>query len=753
MGLVAPFTVEGKVLMRNSFISDKNKIDHKRKWDQPIEHLLCEQWDKFFENLIKLREFEFPRCLKPDDAIGNPMLVIFTDASEMAYGACAYVRWACDGKKQFSAKLIMSKNRIAPRKRMTIPRLELCGAVLGSQLRKFVTTEMDYEFESVVCLTDSTIVRSQIQKESFGFRTFTGMKLGQIQRNSAPQEWLWIPRSVNPADLLTRPTVADADTITYWKEGPDFLKTPFESWPIEAHDIPEEELPDRQTVNMFEAQEEGEEILINLSVIDVERYSCYTKLVKTTAIVLSIAKIQSFKVGNIINDSACFKIAEDTWIRYLQSQLGDKWPLRYRRLGPWKSKESGLIVVGDRLSEMFKTPWNKSELILLPNNRVTYLYVLQTHKEDHTVHATVARVRQKFWIPSLNKMVKKIRKKCTKCRELDAVAIKQKMGSLPIDRLLPSPPFYVTYIDLFGPILIRDTVKGRSRGKAYGVLFNCGTTRAVYIDITDKYDTDSFLLVVRRFVTIHGYPSKFIADHGSQIVAGSKEIKAIVESWDQEKIRKFGLSHGTEWEFTKSADAPWQNGCSESLIRLTKRNIAHSIGTNVLTFNELLTVMFEIAGLLNSRPIGTKPMEDVEDYVCPNDLLMGRASKDVPVGNLDQGQRFLKRLSMCQEIVQQFWKNWQRKYFHTLIIRQRWHTESRNLKIGDIIIIRDHKLPRGQWKFAIVHTATAGKDGRVRDVEVKYKDLRPGVSYCGAPNVIVKRSVHSLILLLPVEEQ
>ena len=416
---------------------------------------------------------------------------------------------------------------------------------------------------------------------------------------------------------------------------------------------------------MFEVEEEENQYVVNLSVIKVERYSCYTKLIKTTAIVLSIAKIASFKVGKVINNSECFKVAEETWIRYLQNEFEDKWPVRFKRLGPWKN-EKGIIVVGDRLSEMFKAPWNQSELTLLPNDsHFTYLYVLQAHKEDHTVHAAIARIRHKYWIPSLTKMVKKIRKSCTKCRALDEEAIKQKMGSLPIERLMPSPPFYVTYIDLFGPILIRDTVKGRCRSKAYGVLFNCGTTRAVYIDITDKYDTDSFLLVVRRFVASHGYPSKFIADHGSQIVSGSKELKAIMESWDTEKIRKFGLNHGTEWEFTKSADAPWQNGCSESLIRLTKRNIAQSVGTNVLSFNELLTVMFEVAALLNSRPIGIKPTEEVEDYVCPNDMLMGRASRDVPVGEFDKGDKFLKRLSMCQEIVQRFWKNWQQKYFHT----------------------------------------------------------------------------------------
>ena len=375
------------------------------------------------------------------------------------------------------------------------------------------------------------------------------------------------------------------------------------------------------------------------------------------------------------------------------------------------------------------------------------------HNDDHSVQSTVAKVRRKFWMPRLIKSVRKIKNACVTCRLLDKKTEQQKMGSLPLDRMSPSPPFYITYLDFFGPIQIKDTVKGRSRGKAYGVIFNCGTCRAVYIDVADKYDTDSFLLVLRRFVTIHGYPSKFVSDYGSQIVAGSKEILEIMKNWEWQRITGFGVNHGTKWEFTKSADAPWQNGCSEALIRLTKRNIANSIGANVLTITELQTVLFEIANLLNERPIGMNVGESVEKFICPNDLLMGRASKKVPAGEFDVNCNILKRLRISQQIVKCFWKNWQQKYFHTLIVRQRWHTESRNLKVGDIVIVKDAKQVRGKWQIAVVHTAVPGKDGKVRDVEVRYKLLKDGINYNGGPDIVIKRSVHNLVLILPLEEQ
>ena len=63
----------------------------------------------------------------------------------------------------------------------------------------------------------------------------------------------------------------------------------------------------------------------------------------------------------------------------------------------------------------------------------------------------------------------------------------QIMGQMPGERLNPSPAFTFTALDLFGPFLVKDTVKKRTKGKAYGVIFNCLTAKAVYSDLIDGY--------------------------------------------------------------------------------------------------------------------------------------------------------------------------------------------------------------------------------------------------------------------------
>lgn len=102
------------------------------------------------------------------------------------------------------------------------------------------------------------------------------------------------------------------------------------------------------------------------------------------------------------------------------------------------------------------------------------------------------------------------------------------------------------------------------------------------------------------------------SDRGSQLVKANKELTQAVGNLNFDKIMKFGRKEGMPWKFTKGADAPWQNGRTESLIRLVKRGIGISIGNKVLSYADLQTVMFEIANLINQRPIGIKPGSDLD---------------------------------------------------------------------------------------------------------------------------------------------
>ena len=114
------------------------------------------------------------------------------------------------------------------------------------------------------------------------------------------------------------------------------------------------------------------------------------------------------------------------------------------------------------------------------------------------------------------------------------------MRKLPIERLKPAPAWTYTALDVFGPFKIKDEVKKRTSGKAYGIIFNCLGMKAVHKDISPDYSTST------RFVSITGYPSKTYSHNGSQLVAASEELKKLVKNLDEKEF---------QWVFS-SADAP-----------------------------------------------------------------------------------------------------------------------------------------------------------------------------------------------------
>ena len=148
-------------------------------------------------------------------------------------------------------------------------------------------------------------------------------------------------------------------------------------------------------------------------------------------------------------------------------------------------------------------------------------------------------------------------------------------------------------MDLRGPVIICDTVKQRTHKKVWIVIFNCTVTCAMYIDLTEDYNTDAILQTLRHFVCICGCPGEIKSDQGSQLIAAAKEIAELVPKWDWTPIHEWAATKNIKWTLAP-AEGQHQNGLSESMVKLTKPSITHKISGNILTFVELQPVLFEI---------------------------------------------------------------------------------------------------------------------------------------------------------------
>ena len=747
LGLASPFLVKMKVLLRSLWSEGKHL-----GWDDALGDDMRGEWLSLFRELYEMERVVFPRSVKPEGAIGNPSLIVFSDGSNDAYGTCAYARWKLDNGN-FVCRLIGAKSRVAPLKRQTIVRIELCGAVLASRLAKFLRQEMEVTFDTVMFLVDSEIVRSMLQKESYGFNTFTAVRVGEIQENTDPSTWFWIEGRKNAADCVTRgKRPSELHQHSVWQQGPEFLRSPVSEWPLKQTSL--QDLPERNQVVLTLACER-EDCLAQR--IDITRHSKYVKLLRVTARVLAMySKRPDLAFRNAVQapDCATLEDAEVFWIKEAQLSIIDDFKTgKFRRLRP-RMREDGIVVVGGRVN-WNEVSYNQRELPLLPaNHRLSLLYVQHVHNRGHLgVSATASKVRERFWIVNVTRLTKSVRYKCVTCKRLDKRTEEQVMGALPQERLKPAPAWTYTSLDYFGPFWVRGEVNKRSRGKAYGVIFNCLLTRAVHLDLAGDYSTAGFMQVFRRFTSLRGYPSILYSDPGSQLTAASRELRAAFQDIDRETLQTHGVSHGLTWKFSPP-DAPWQNGCSEALIKSVKRALQCVIGEQVLMFPELQTVLFETANLLNERPVGRHP-KDVEDgtYLCPNDLLLGRASSRAPSGPWSTSCSSSQRHHFIQQLVDDFWKKWTKDYFPSLVVCQKWHTERRNVCAGDIVLLQEPKIARSSWRIGRVTAVFPGRDGKVRTVNVRCGSGEGGgTSRSAGRGAELTRPVQKLVVLLPVED-
>ena len=189
------------------------------------------------------------------------------------------------------------------------------------------------------------------------------------------------------------------------------------------------------------------------------------------------------------------------------------------------------------------------------------------------------------------------------------------------------------------------------------------------------------------------------------------------------------------------------------MVKLVKKAIKLAIGESVLSFTELQTVLFEAADLVNERPLNisqTRGNDDLDfDYLCPNQLLLGRASGRVKEGLYLIKTNLTSRVKYIKEVTDKFWKDWMKLVSPSLVLRPKWHVVVRNLKIGDVVMIADQNAVKGEYKLGLVSDVYNDDRGRVRHVQVSYK-LSNAVN---SKHVSFKRDVRKLVLILPVEEQ
>ena len=189
LGLLGQVIIIAKLILQDLW---KYKLD----WDETIPERLHTNWLNFKTDLNKLDELKIPRKVIVADAI-DIQLHGFCDASEHAYGACVYVRSKNEINKQYSVNLVCAKSRVAPVKTITIARLELCAALLLSQLIEKVSTSLKLHYNKIYLWSDFTIVFYWIKTSLHLLKTSVANRISEIQSKTNNCEWRHVSTTEN----------------------------------------------------------------------------------------------------------------------------------------------------------------------------------------------------------------------------------------------------------------------------------------------------------------------------------------------------------------------------------------------------------------------------------------------------------------------------------------------------------------------------------------------------------------------------
>ncbi|XP_052806575.1 uncharacterized protein LOC128235822 [Mya arenaria] len=136
---------------------------------------------------------------------------------------------------------------------------------------------------------------------------------------------------------------------------------------------------------------------------------------------------------------------------------------------------------------------------------------------------------------------------------------------------------------------------------------------------------------------------------------------------------------------------------------------------------ELVTAVVGAEGMINSRPL-TYQSANPEDstVLTPNHFLHGQCGGTF-APNVDKASanNLKKRWRYIQELLRHFWKRWFQEYLPTLVSRNKWYHGSRDFQPGDVVMVIDPDIHRGQWQLGRVVDVHPGRDQRVRVVDVR----------------------------------
>ena len=483
---------------------------------------------------------EIPRCLTLDVATRKAYeLHVFTDASQLAYDAVAYARIISENG--VSCSFLMSKAKVAPIKQLSIPKLELQAAVLGTRLAHFIKKHLTIEFKDTTFWCDSMAVLAWI-KNSEKLKVFVGNRVSEIQSQSPSSSWRHISGKSNPADHVSR-GILPADIKEHWLSPQAFLFKLNESWSTVLNTEKTNTTMARQTIQ---------------PVVAAKSFSKWTKLLKTTAQMFWFIEILRTKSKRALNINDVENARNHLIQVTQQNSFGPSIALLNKNKNlPSKDKllplspflKDNILRVGGRTKRSTLGYNTKHPIVLNAKESIAQLFLEKCHEICMHFGTEYVKnfVQQSYYVFGLRDSLRSISYKCFECRRFKGQGLQPPMADLP-DARFPENESPVAFtnvgLDYIGPFTV---IQRGKEEKAYICLFNCLVTRAVHLEVTEDLTTSACMTAIRIFIARRGQPRLLLSDNGSNFLGARKQIRRQNLQLDHDFIKNNLLNQSVEW--------------------------------------------------------------------------------------------------------------------------------------------------------------------------------------------------------------
>jgi len=759
LGLATPITARLKLDLHNL-------VDLKLDWDARIPDTYLEAWIRNISDIQDIREVKFRRTIIPEDAVSPDVeLVVSADASQFIAVAAVHgrVRRRSGG---YSCQIMSAKSKLV--KELTIPKAELRAAVLATHLAHTVKFNLGNQLKHSLYLTDSSICLFWINQDERPLEVTVRNCVIDIRRFTSPSQWCHIDTDLNIADLGTRDSsISEITWESDWQQGKDWMRLEREDMPVKTLEQVRVSSDDKRTAALelrtdsssgimlpFLATKVSDRYSFAKYIVDPNHCKSWPWAVRVASCMLKFIRLIRpawqppwFPNSKPTDDTVTYVFRGKNVLNEFDIRLAEKYFFRLTTLEVEKfvppkdlkdtDKRDGVLYYTGRILDgqevlspvdsMFDLdPLHFVKPVVDRYSPVAYCIMVYAHGTlgKHRNSAATLRISRTIaYILKGRELAIEVREACRYCTRYRAKLVKVEMGKIHDTRLTIAPAFYISQVDLMGPMLAYCEHNHRSSVKVWACVFKDPASSAISVHAMASYSTDEFLMCYTRFSSRYGHPVKLCVDEGSQLLAACRRMELSIVDITNSLSTKFGV--GIEYTSCPVGGHNVHGIVERSIQNVNDlfKKVYKGIKLDVLAYE---TCFAWISSQLNNIPIclGSKTDNlDNLDLITPSRLLLGRASTRAIGGHarIAPPTRLVKQMDSVYE---SWWKVWQEEFLTNYVPQpSKWKENNVDVKPGDVVLMLmngdDVQLGGPIWRIA-----------RVRSVEQNHQDGLKRTAIC-----------------------